>query len=91
MTTFAGNIATTEIPHRGYIVTHEDDVRGPSHDEYYEAIGIKINGSPLRGPTGVELDFSSVDDAREWIDDQLNGDAPFDDNEEHRLRVWELV
>lgn len=60
--------------HHGIDITQEWDDEGESISCYFDR---------------EVCEFNSVDDARDWIDEQL--DIPPDDNEEHRLRCWEVL
>lgn len=81
MTRFDGFNAITILDHYGVSIVHQYDVRGPQHDDFYDIVTAELDGE--------ECTFNTVDDARAWISEQL--DVPAEDDDEHRLRSWQLV
>lgn len=71
------------IEHQGVKVVHQYDKRGPSHDMYYEFITVEWHGA--------ELDFNTVDDARNWIDSELDIDVGFDAQAEWGLTLRDVA
>ncbi len=80
-TKFQDNAAISLIEHYGVMITHQYDVRGPQHDDFYDLVTLEFDGE--------ECTFNTVDDACSWLDEQL--DVLGEDHEEHRLRSWQLV
>lgn len=78
MTSFNQTIARTEYKHHGYVIVHEYDVRGA---EWGESFTID----------GIDGEFNSLDDARDWIDEELDVDTEFDAAREWGLRSHQLV
>lgn len=78
-----GNSVICIIEHQGVKVVHQYDKRGPSHDMYYEFITIEWHGA--------ELDFNTVDDARNWIDDELDIDVGFSPMSEWGLTLRDVA
>jgi hypothetical protein len=64
--------------HRGINVVHQYDLRGPESDEFYETVTIEWMGE--------ECPFNTVDDAREWIDDEVDCDPDHDP-----VREWGIT
>lgn len=85
MTKFQGNAAITIIEHEGVSIVHQYDVRGPQHDDFYDLVTVELDGE--------ECTFNTIDDARAWIDEQLDipGESYDAANEEHRLGGRQLV
>lgn len=84
-TKFQDNAAISLIEHHGVTITHQYDVRGPQHDDFYDLVTAELDGE--------ECDFNTVEDAIRWIDEQLDclPRCFREDHDEHRLRIWELV
>ena len=80
-TKFHGDAAISLIEHYGVMITHQYDVRGPQHDDFYDLVTLEFDGE--------ECTFNTVEDACSWLDEQL--DVLGEDHEEHRLRSWQLV
>lgn len=80
-TKFQGDAAISLIEHHGVMITHQYDVRGPHHDDFYDLVTADFDGE--------ECSFNTVEDACAWISEQLG--VPAEDHDEHRLRIWELV
>lgn len=87
-----GNSVICIIEHQGVKVVHQYDKRGPSHDMYYEFITVEwsaTNGSSFA--QGAELDFNTIDDARNWIDAELDIDVGFDAQAEWGLTLRDVA
>lgn len=84
-TKFDGNAAITLIEHFGVTIAHQYDVRGPQHDDFYDLVTAELDGE--------ECTFNTIDDARRWIDGQLDISAESYEaaNEEHRIGGRQLV
>jgi hypothetical protein len=68
--------------HRGVNVVHQYDSRGPEHDMFYDFVTIEWKGE--------ECDFNTVDDARRWIDSELDTDED-DYVRDNRLRMCDVI
>jgi hypothetical protein len=68
------------IPYRGFDIVHQFDARGEDGENYYSIVTVDFRGE--------ECDFNTVEDAERWLDEQVDGT---ENNDEHRLRSWELA
>lgn len=82
-TQFHGDAAIAIIEHHGINIVHQYDVRGPEHDAFYDMVTMIFDGE--------ECDFNTVDDAINYINRELDIPADEDENEEHRLRSYQLI